>query len=85
MLSSPDLVFAGLCLAQSKIYMPAGGRVAIQGVRLFGKWFSYTLCGAFRGSIMIGALRTSRGRLRIFSNCSFLHFSLGLQGGWPRE
>jgi hypothetical protein len=37
MLSSPSLGFAGLCLAQSKIYMPAGGQVAVRGVRLFGK------------------------------------------------
>jgi hypothetical protein len=55
MLSSPGLVFAGLCLAQSKIYMPAGGRVAVQGVQLFGKWFPCALCGASGGSVMIGA------------------------------
>ena len=46
MLSSPSLVFAGLCLAQSKIYMPAGGRVAVRRVRLFEKWFPCALCGA---------------------------------------
>jgi hypothetical protein len=36
MLSSPGLVFARLCLALSKIYMPASGWVAVRGVWLFG-------------------------------------------------
>ena len=36
MLFSPGLVFAGLCLALSKSYTPAGERVAVWGVRLFG-------------------------------------------------
>jgi hypothetical protein len=85
MLSSPGLVFAGLCLAQSKIYIPAGGRVAVRGVWLFEKWFPYTLCGVSGGSVIICALRTSRGHMRNFSICSFLHFSLGLRGGWPHE
>jgi hypothetical protein len=30
-------------------------------------------------------LRTSRGHMRSFVICSFLLFSLGLRGGWPRE
>jgi hypothetical protein len=37
MLSSLDLGFARLCLAQLKIYMPAGGRVVVRGMRSFGK------------------------------------------------
>jgi hypothetical protein len=85
MLSSPGLVFAGLCLAQSKIYMPTGGWVAVRGVHLFGKWIPCALCGASGGNVMIGALRTSRGPMRNFSICSFLHFSPGLRDGWPRE
>ena len=84
-LFSPDLVFAGLCLVQSKIYMLAGGRVAVQGVRLFGKWLPCALCGVSGGNIMIGALRTSLSRKRIFSICSLLLFSVGLRGGWPRS
>jgi hypothetical protein len=59
MLSFPSLVFAGLCLALSKTSTPAGGQVAVQGVWLFGKWFPFALCGAFGGSVMIGALRAS--------------------------
>ena len=85
MLSSPSLVFAGLCLALSKSYMLVGGRVAVRGVQLFGKWFLFALCGAFGGSVMIGTLRTSRGLMRIFYIGSSLHFSLGLRGGWPHE
>ena len=80
---SLGLVFARLCLVQSKIYMLAGGRVAVRGVRLFGKWSPCALCGAFGGSGTIGALRISRGRKRSFFICSFILFSLGLQGGWP--
>ena len=80
MLSSPGLVFAGLCLVLSKIYMLAGGWVAVRGVRLFEKWFPCALCGASGGSIMIGVLRTSLGLMRSFSICSFSLFSLGLRG-----
>jgi hypothetical protein len=58
--------------------MLAGGRVTVRGVRLFGKWFPYALCGASRGSVMIGAFRKSRGPMRNFPICSFLHFSLEL-------
>jgi hypothetical protein len=76
MLSSPGLGFVGLCLTRLQIYMPAGGWVAIRGVRLFGKWFSYALCGVSGGSVMIGVLRTSRGHRRNYYTCSFLHFSL---------
>ena len=75
-LSSPGLVFAGLCLAQSKIYMLASGQVAIRGVRLFGKWFACALCGASGGSVMIGALRTSQGPMRNFSIVIFYTFHL---------
>jgi hypothetical protein len=78
---SLDLAFAGLCLAQSKIYMLVGGQVAVRGVRLFGKWFPCVLCGAFGGNAMIGALRTSRGLLRSCSICSSVPYSLGLRGG----
>jgi hypothetical protein len=59
--------------------------VAVRGVRLFGKWFPCALCDASGGSVMIGALRIRRGHMRSFSICSFLHFSLGLRGGWPCE
>ena len=83
-LSFPGLVFAGSCLALSKTYTQAGGRVAVQGVRLFGKWFPFALCGAFGGSVMIGALRTSRDPMRNSYICSLL-FSLGLRGGWPHK
>jgi hypothetical protein len=65
--------------------MPAGGRVDVREVRLFGKWFPCVLCGAFGGSAMIGALRTSQGHRRNLSICSILLFSLGLRGGWPLE
>jgi hypothetical protein len=85
MSSSPGLVFAGLCLALSKTYTPAGGRVARQRVWLFRKWFPFALFGAFGVSVMIGALRASRGPMRNSSICSYLLFSLGLQGGWPRK
>jgi hypothetical protein len=85
MLSSPGLVYARLCLALSKIYTPAGGWVAGRGVHLFRKWFLFALCGAFGGSVMIGALRASRGPMRNSSMCSYLLFSLGLRGGWPRK
>ena len=81
----PSLVFVGLCLVLSKIYMPSGGWVAVRGVQLFGKWFPCALCGASGGSVIIGALRTSRGLMRSFSICFFLLFSLGLRGGWPYE
>jgi hypothetical protein len=81
MLSSLGLAFAGLCLAQLKIYMPIGRRVADRGVRLFGKWFPCVLCGAFGGRVMIDVLRTSRGLLRSCSICSFVLSSLGLWGG----
>jgi hypothetical protein len=84
-LSSPGLVSAGSCLALSKTYMQAGGRVAVQGVRLFGKWFHFVLCGASGGSVMIGALRTNRDPIRNSSICSSLLFSLGLRGGWPHK
>ena len=83
MLFSPDLGFVGLCLALLEIYMPAGGRVAVRGVRLFGKWFSYALCGVSGGSVMIGALRTSRGLRRNLFTCSSLRSIHGLRGGWP--
>ena len=73
-LSSPGLVFARLCLALSKSYTPASGRVAIRGMQLFEKLFPFALCGAFGGSVMIGTLRTSRGLMRNFSICSSLHF-----------
>ena len=83
MLSSPGLVFAGLCLALSKSYTLTGGWVVVRGAQLFGKWFIFALCDAFGGSVMIDDLRTSRGLKRNYSICSSLHFSLGLQGGWP--
>ena len=85
MLSSPGLVFAGSCLALSKTCTQAGGWVAMQGVRLFGKWFLFALCGVFGGSVIIGALRTNRDPMRNFSICSSLLFSLGLRGGWPHK
>jgi hypothetical protein len=85
MISSSGLVFARLCLELSKIYLPASGQVAVQGVRLFGKCFPFALCDTFGGSIMIGALRTSRGLIRNFSICSYSLFSLGLRGGWPHK
>ena len=85
MLSSLGLGFAGLCLALLEIYMPTGGRVTVRGVRLFEKWFPYALCGVSGGSVMIGALKTSRGHRRNLYTCSFLHSSLGLRGGWPYE
>ena len=84
MLFSPDLGFVGLCLALLEIYMPAGGRVAVRGVRLFGKWFPYALCGVSGGSVMTGALRTSRGLKRNLVTCSSLSSIHGLRGGWPR-
>jgi hypothetical protein len=83
MLSSPGLVFAGLCLALSRSYTPAGGRVAVRGVRLFGKWFLFALCGVFGGSVMIDALRTRQGLIRSYSIFSFLLFSPRLRVGWP--
>ena len=82
MLSSPGLVFARLYLALSKTYTLAGGRVAM---RLFGKWFPFALCGAPGGSVMISALKASRGPMRNYSICSSLLFSLGLRGGWPHK
>ena len=84
-LSSLGLVFAGSCLAQSKTYMQAGGQVAVQGVRLFGKWFYFALCGASGGSILIDALRKNRDPMKNSSICSSLLFSLGLRGGWPHK
>jgi hypothetical protein len=83
MLSSLGLVFVGLCLALPKIYLPVGGWVAVRGVQLLRKWFPFALCGAFRGSVMIGALRTSRGLIRNFSICSYLlffHLDCGVAG-----
>jgi hypothetical protein len=83
MLSLPDLVFAGLCLALSRSYMQAGGRVAIRGVLLFGKWFISILCGVYGGSVMIDVLRICRGLVRNSSIFSFLFFSPGQQVGLP--
>ena len=80
---SLGLAVVGLCPVQSKIFLRAGGRVDIRGVRLCGKWFPCVLCGAFGGSGMIGASRISRDRKRNFFICFFLLSSLGLQGGWP--
>jgi hypothetical protein len=84
MLSSPGLVFAGLCRALSMSYMPAGGWVAVRKVWLFGKWFIFALCGVFGGSVMMGALKTCRGLVRSYSIFSFLLFSPKLRVGWPR-
>jgi hypothetical protein len=81
MLSSPGLVYAGLCLALSRNYTPAGGRVAVRGVQLFGKWFLFVLCGVFGGSVMIDASRTCRGLMRSCSIFYFLLYSFGLRVG----
>jgi hypothetical protein len=42
-------------------------------------------CGCLENgsSLMIGALRTSRGLLTNYSICFSLLYSLGLRGGWP--
>jgi hypothetical protein len=56
----------GLCwVMPSRSFLLAGGRVATRGVRLFGKWFLFALCGIFGGSVM--ALRTSRGLMKSYS------------------
>jgi hypothetical protein len=72
----------GLCwVMPSRSFLLAGGRVATRGVRLFGKWFLFALCGIFGGSVM--ALRTSRGLMKSYSIFFLLLFSPGLQAGWP--
>jgi hypothetical protein len=57
----PGLVYVGLCLAWSRRFLLAGGRVVEQGALLFGKWFLFVLCGVFGESAMIDVLRTPRG------------------------
>jgi hypothetical protein len=76
MIFSPGFVFAGLCLALSRSYMLAGGRVAVQGILLFGKWFLFV----FGGSVMIDASRYCRGLVRNSSIFSFLLFTW--TAGW---
>ena len=53
--------------------------------RCYKNSFPYALCGVSGGSVMIGALRTSRGHRRNIYSSSFLHSSHGLRGGWPCE
>jgi hypothetical protein len=77
----PGLVFVGLCLAQSRRFLPAGGRVVEQGALLFGKWFLFVLCGVFGGSAMIDVLRTPRGLVRSSFIFFFLPFSPGQWAG----
>jgi hypothetical protein len=71
----PGLVNVGLCLARSRRFLLAGGRVVVQGVLLFGKWFLFVLCGVFGGSAMINVLRNLRGLVRSSSIFFFLPFS----------
>ena len=58
------LVYVGLCLARSRSYLLADGRVVVRGELLFRKWFLFVLCGVFGESKMIDISR---------SNEEFLH------------
>jgi hypothetical protein len=78
------LVFVGLCLAPSKSYLRVGGRVAVRGVPLCGKWSLIVLCGVFGVKETIDALRTRRGLERSSSISFFLLFTLGPWAGLPR-
>jgi hypothetical protein len=73
----PSLVYVGLCLAQSMRFLLAGGRLVVQGVMLFEKWFLFELCGAFGGNAKIDVLRTPRGLVRSSSIFFCLLFSPG--------
>jgi hypothetical protein len=84
MLSSPVLAFVGLCLAQLRIYLLAGGRVVTLGALLCGKWCLFVLCGVFGESETLDVSRILRGLVRSFSTFFFLPYSPGLRAGWPR-
>jgi hypothetical protein len=80
--SSSGLVFAGLCLAQLKIYLRVGGRVVIRGALWSGKWSLTVLCGAFGGKETIDVLRALRGLERSSSMFFFSFFIPGPRAGW---
>jgi hypothetical protein len=73
MLSLAGLEYIGSCLAQLGSYLLAGGA---RGVRWFGRWFLYVLCGVFGGNVMLDALKIRRGLLRNFFIIFFLLFTL---------
>jgi hypothetical protein len=82
MLFLPGLAFAGLCLAPTKSQLHVGGRAAIRGVQLCGKWSLIVFCGVFKGK---DASRTSQGLQRnSYITFSFL-FTPGLWAGLPHD
>jgi hypothetical protein len=79
--SSPGLVFVGLCLAQLRNYLLAGGRVVFLGALLCEKWFIFVLCGVFGESEMLDISRIFRGLVRSSSTFFFLPYSPGQRAG----
>jgi hypothetical protein len=82
--SSLGLVFVGSCLARSRNYLLAGGRVVVPGALWCGKWSLFVLYGVFGESETIDVLRTLRDLLRNLSTFFFLPFSPGQRVGLPR-